>query len=472
MATGFLRVQTISRSAGRSATAAAAYRSASKFVDERTGELHDYSRKRGVESSHIIVPAGEDDMSSSELWNAAEQAETRKNSTVARELVVGLSQELSAEDRRETVLALAQEIADQHRCGIEVSIHEPRRLSQSEIEALEDPLAHTDFDSAGHPTNGNHHAHILMTTRRLEDGELTDKTREWDDLKTRVDCKERWSDRWVELQNAKFKERGMEARASRGEGDDIHLGPERAQLRRDENDAALEASGARRLHSEFFTAKREAEKPGAGEPEKLAYEQSRFYIENPEAALRELLEIKRQREPAPAPVMREIPLMKERDGDDPMARLKAMAAEREAMKRPAVPERTPLEKLLDERDARRKEDAAWRKEDERETFVSDWVSAHDLRGAIWEGQDAKTVERYKDSLREDVASLDRNPDYPDAIEQRAKIANDEPVPDALESKLAELWKDDEKRIEREEQKRLEREEEERKRREADRGWSR
>jgi hypothetical protein len=53
-----LSVKTISRSAGRSATAAAAYRAGVKITDERTGEIHDYTRKGGVESADIVLPDG------------------------------------------------------------------------------------------------------------------------------------------------------------------------------------------------------------------------------------------------------------------------------------------------------------------------------------------------------------------------------------------------------------------------------
>ncbi|MCP4140320.1 MAG: MobA/MobL family protein, partial [Chloroflexi bacterium] len=40
--------QAISRGKGQSSVASAAYRSASRMVDERTGEIHDYTRKSGV----------------------------------------------------------------------------------------------------------------------------------------------------------------------------------------------------------------------------------------------------------------------------------------------------------------------------------------------------------------------------------------------------------------------------------------
>jgi len=44
----------ISRSKGRSATAASAYRAAERVVDHRTGEVHDYTRKHGVAHSEIL----------------------------------------------------------------------------------------------------------------------------------------------------------------------------------------------------------------------------------------------------------------------------------------------------------------------------------------------------------------------------------------------------------------------------------
>ena len=56
MAIYHLSVKTISRSAGRSATAAAAYRARGEITDERTGEIHDYTRKGGVRSAALILP--------------------------------------------------------------------------------------------------------------------------------------------------------------------------------------------------------------------------------------------------------------------------------------------------------------------------------------------------------------------------------------------------------------------------------
>ncbi|TFV48407.1 hypothetical protein E4K65_12370 [Bradyrhizobium niftali] len=51
-------VQIISRSQGRSALAAAAYRAGERIRDDKTGHLHDYSKRRGVVYAEVISPVG------------------------------------------------------------------------------------------------------------------------------------------------------------------------------------------------------------------------------------------------------------------------------------------------------------------------------------------------------------------------------------------------------------------------------
>ena len=57
MASYHCQVKVISRGAGRSATAAAAYRAGTRINCEREGRTHDYTRKRGVEASFIRAPS-------------------------------------------------------------------------------------------------------------------------------------------------------------------------------------------------------------------------------------------------------------------------------------------------------------------------------------------------------------------------------------------------------------------------------
>ena len=164
MATYHLSAKTISRSHGRSATGAAAYRSGARIADERTGVLHDYRRRRGVEATFLLLPANAPDWARdrARLWNAAEHAETRKNSTVAREFEIALPAELDAEQRQRLAADFARELVLRHGCAADVMIHRPGRTGDSR----------------------NHHAHILLTTRRLTAAGFTEKTRELDDLKS------------------------------------------------------------------------------------------------------------------------------------------------------------------------------------------------------------------------------------------------------------------------------------------------
>ena len=155
-------VKTVSRGGGRSATAAAAYRNGEEITDMRTGEVHDYRRRTGVEYVASFAPEGMTPQPSAELWNRAEAAEVRRNARVAREVLVALPHELTTEQRRDLAKSIAQGLADRYGTAGTLAVHQPDREGD----------------------NRNDHAHILMTTRRLEpSGELGEKTRELDDVK-------------------------------------------------------------------------------------------------------------------------------------------------------------------------------------------------------------------------------------------------------------------------------------------------
>src|SRR6202142_2749099 len=145
MAIYHLSVKPISRAAGRSATAAAAYRAAEKIHDETPGQVFDYTRKRGVEHTEIVLPteAARRDINwardRQQLWNAAEAAENRSNSRVAREYELALPHELNREQRVELVRAFSKDLADRYGVGVDFAIHAPHRSGDER----------------------NHHAHIL-----------------------------------------------------------------------------------------------------------------------------------------------------------------------------------------------------------------------------------------------------------------------------------------------------------------------
>ncbi len=93
MAQFHMSVKVISRSAGRSATAAAAYRAGEKITDERTGEVHDYSRKSGVLASRLMMPGGGSEDRAT-FWNRVELHHKRGDALLAREFTLALPYEL------------------------------------------------------------------------------------------------------------------------------------------------------------------------------------------------------------------------------------------------------------------------------------------------------------------------------------------------------------------------------------------
>ena len=218
MASYHLAVKTISRSAGRSATAAMAYRAGVEIVDERTGLIHDYTRKQGVEHTLLVLPDAAPDWAADRatLWNAAEQAETRKNSTVAREFEITLPSELDAEARRTLAVSFANEISARHGVAVDVAIHAPGREGDSR----------------------NHHAHLLLTTRRLTKDGLGEKSRELDQKQSGE--VERWRERWAKMQNLALEQAGVTERVDHRsfvrQGLDkvptIHMGPAIAAIER------------------------------------------------------------------------------------------------------------------------------------------------------------------------------------------------------------------------------------------------
>ncbi|QQX92823.1 MobA/MobL family protein (plasmid) [Gluconobacter sphaericus] len=151
-----MSVKSISRSAGRSVVAAAAYRAGQELTDERQGLTHDYTRKQGVEDAFIVAPDGADwALDRNALWNAAEAAEKRKDAKTGREYELALPAELDVGVRKELARDFARELVERYGVVADVAIHEPGREGD----------------------NRNHHAHILTTTRTAGEDGLGAKTR-------------------------------------------------------------------------------------------------------------------------------------------------------------------------------------------------------------------------------------------------------------------------------------------------------
>jgi hypothetical protein len=236
-------VKTISRSGGRSATAAAAYRTGEMIHDERTDQTFDYRRRGGVVGVAMLLPEGVAAMESAELWNLAEGAEKRKNATVARELLVALPHELDTAQRQALAEAIAGDLVKRYQVGAQVAVHLP--------------------DAEG--DNRNHHAHILFTTRRLSSDGLGEKTRELDDLK-RGPEEVQWIRAMVEGRtNAALEAAGHAERVDRRSLADKHA----AALEAGDQVKAMETDRAPTIHDgpAITEARREAERRGKPAPD-------------------------------------------------------------------------------------------------------------------------------------------------------------------------------------------------------------
>lgn len=90
-----LSVKYVSRNQGRSAIAAAAYRSGERLYDRYYGIFQDYSCRTDVVHKEIILPinAPERFYNRQVLWNEAEFAEKRIDSRVAREVEIAVPNE-------------------------------------------------------------------------------------------------------------------------------------------------------------------------------------------------------------------------------------------------------------------------------------------------------------------------------------------------------------------------------------------
>tara|TARA_R110002110_G_scaffold209215_1_gene421600 strand:+ start:6016 stop:8754 length:2739 start_codon:yes stop_codon:yes gene_type:complete len=237
MAIEFARVQFISRGKGHSVVAASAYRSAQKIQDEKLGVTHDYERKQGVVHNEVMLPeeANNAFMDCGVLWNAVEEFESRKNSQLARELVIALpsDESVSDEDRIELTRRFVSHHFIQHGLAAQISIHEP------------------------HDGGNNIHAHILVTTRRLKANSFEKKKAR--DLLPEVRggqvIKEDkiWKDYWREMQDAYFQEKGLGIEVDpTGIISEVHVGKNaKYNLNQTDNEKILENKARKKQAKEI-----------------------------------------------------------------------------------------------------------------------------------------------------------------------------------------------------------------------------
>jgi hypothetical protein len=210
-----LHVNSIGRSAGRSAVGAIAYRAGIELTERRTGEVHDYRRKSDVLHSELILPGG-GSADRSEFWNAVETHHRRGDAVLIREIQLSLPTELTREQRRELSAAYAREVADRYGVAVDIALHAPRTVTDRDLELK--PNQHWVIDPVdGRRHNGNWHAHISLSACHVApDGTLGRKAVELDPIHCQrakiPNLAERERPRWAELENAALAAAGHAVR--------------------------------------------------------------------------------------------------------------------------------------------------------------------------------------------------------------------------------------------------------------------
>lgn len=227
MAIYHFSIKNIGRSNGRSAVAAAAYRSGEKLLDSVYGKEQDYTKKTGIEYKNIYAPShvNEHLLDRQTLWNEVEKSELKKNgelkttARLAKEFEIAFPHEVDADTRKRMLDELAQTLVKNHNVVVDAVIHAPHTKSGSD--------------------ERNYHAHIMFTTRSINElGELGKKTREFNDNGKNLTLAYR--ELWANMANRELEQIGIQERVSHLSYSDlkydleptVHEGSKVTQLRR------------------------------------------------------------------------------------------------------------------------------------------------------------------------------------------------------------------------------------------------
>lgn len=202
-------------------TAAAAYRAGVDILDSRTGEHHRYAKRGGIIQSDILALPGSPEWvyDRTKLWNEAEHRADRTtrpdHAQLAREVEISLPHELSHEHRVELVQEFVRDRYVAKGMVADLSFHAPGKGGDVR----------------------NHHVHILLTMRPLNDnGEFANANRDWNHKNVLMQDRAAW---------AEYMNRALERAGHRGDADHRsfvdrqidrlptkHLGPDASNMER------------------------------------------------------------------------------------------------------------------------------------------------------------------------------------------------------------------------------------------------
>jgi Ti-type conjugative transfer relaxase TraA len=207
-----------------------------------SGIRYSFTHKSGDLVHHeVILPDGAPERfrDASVLWNEATRKEITKDrisrkvrfkrkAQVAKSIILALGKELNDAERLEVTRRFVRRNYTKYGVAVEFAIHRPSDESPD-----------------------NHHAHLLVTTRKVNRNGFSAKARDLNpgfatNQKRRFVCdQDAISDRWADAQNAYFSELGLALqvdpkRQVRG----IHVGPSWHSKSRDGQGIAAEIDGA------------------------------------------------------------------------------------------------------------------------------------------------------------------------------------------------------------------------------------
>jgi Ti-type conjugative transfer relaxase TraA len=246
MAIYHFSVKVISCASGRSAVAAAAYRSADRLHDERLDRDHDFTNKSGVVHSEVMLPENAPDelRDRERLWNDVEAFEKRKDAQLSREVEFAIPREMTQVQ------------------GVELA----RDFAQTEFVTrgmIADLNVHWDIGADG---LAKPHAHVMLTLREVGEDGFGAKVRDWNST-SQV---EQWRERWADHVNERLAQLDIDARIDHRslEAQGIELEPQ------DKIGPAAQRMGERGLESERIEDHRE-----------IARRNGERIIQNPRLAL-------------------------------------------------------------------------------------------------------------------------------------------------------------------------------------------
>lgn len=180
-------IQTISRRRNYRMIAAAAYRSGSRLYDYRSGQISDFTRKKGIVHCEILLPPNAPSQFRNReiLWNAVDAVEKRKDARLAREAEFALPKELTLEEQIELAKRFVYENFVSLGMCADLCIH--------------------------HSNEKNPHAHVLLTDRPIDrNGFVPKKDRNWNKKELiRV-----WREAWAKALNREYERKGLSKRVS------------------------------------------------------------------------------------------------------------------------------------------------------------------------------------------------------------------------------------------------------------------